>query len=192
MRQQGEMAMILLKLLGIGRWLKQAATALLGLIRRYPWQAALIAALCLAGWQYSGKQNALADLAAERLAHAETIKAGEQAYAAQVALNKAAEAKSAAIAKETDDAHEKQLALANDRTERWITANRVHKDCASRTSATSSGAEGPVAESGDATSGQAELVAVPAADVRICTVNTLRLEAVRDWGIALKDAGLAE
>jgi len=187
------MPMILLKLLGLANWLKEAATALLSLIRRYPWQAALIAALCLAGWQYRGKQHALADLAAERLAHAETIKAGQQAYAAQVALNKAAEAKSAAIAKESDDAHEKQLALANDRTERWIDANRVRPEKGgSRPVTPGSSAQDQVAERGDGQGLPPDMVAVPAADVRICTANTLRLEAVRDWGIALKDAGLAE
>ena len=182
--------MILLKLLGIGRWLKEAATALLSLIRRYPWQAALIAALCLAGWQYRGKQNALADLSAEKVAHAETIKAGQQAYAAQVALNKAAEAKSAAIAKETDNAHEKQLALANDRTDSFIRANRVRKDCASRASAASAGAEDQAA--GVHQEVPADAVMVGAADVRICTARSVDAMKAYDLGQALISAGLAE
>lgn len=60
-------------------WLKQALGALLGVIGRYPLQCALIAALALSWWQWSGKQDALADrdaarrdVATERASHAVT------------------------------------------------------------------------------------------------------------------------
>jgi hypothetical protein len=185
------MPFLLLKLLGIGKWLKEAATALLGVIGRYPWQTALIAALCLAGWQYRGKQHALADLAAERLAHAETIKAGQQAYAAQVALHAKDLATFKAAKKDTDDAHQPKLAAALDSTSRFAADNGLRKACA-RIIPTSSPAEGPVAQGDNGPDLPTDLVVVPAADLKICTTNTLRLEAVRDWGIALKDAGLGE
>lgn len=46
--------MILLKLLGLWRWLKQALGALLNLARRYPLQCALIVALVACGWLWRG------------------------------------------------------------------------------------------------------------------------------------------
>lgn len=187
------MPFLLLKLLGIGgAWLKQAATALLGVIGRYPWQSACIALLALSAmlWRGNIKANARADRA--EAATTQCITAGRQAQANQIALNKAAEAKSAAIAKDQDNEHEKQLALANDRTDSFIRANRVRPHGGSGASKAGAGAEGTVAESGDGQGLPSELVAVPAADVRLCTENTLRLEAVRDWGVALREAGLGE
>jgi hypothetical protein len=52
--------MFLLRLLGFASWLKNAALSALRLAGRYPWQAALIIALVAAGWQWRGKQHALA------------------------------------------------------------------------------------------------------------------------------------
>ena len=178
--------------LGATSWLKEALWRVLSLARTYPLQTALITSLAFSVWLWRGWSASDAGWKAERLAHAETIKAGQQAYAAQVALNKAAEAKSAAIAKETDIAHSKDLADANAAADRYIAANRVRPHGGSGAGKAGASAEDQTAGRSDATSEQTELVAVPAADVRICTANTLRLEAVRDWGIALKDAGLGE
>ena len=47
--------MILLKLFGLWRWLKEALLALLGLVRRYPLQASLIVSMCLAGWLWQAR-----------------------------------------------------------------------------------------------------------------------------------------
>ena len=74
------MIWIVAKLIGIGSWLKQAATAALGLVTRYPLQCALIAALCLSAWLWRGKHHAQAELAA---IHAAQKTAG----AAQAAVN---------------------------------------------------------------------------------------------------------
>ena len=100
--------MLLLKLLGIGKWLKEALWRVLSLARRYPLQAALIVALCLAGWQWRGKREALADLAAEKAAHAASIaqcKAASDANrAAQLAQKAAQEAKYTDLKGKADDA----------------------------------------------------------------------------------------
>ena len=48
-------------LLGALGWLRKAAGAALDLARRYPLQAACIALLCLSGWLWHGKGNALAE-----------------------------------------------------------------------------------------------------------------------------------
>lgn len=81
------MPILLLKLLGIGKWLKEALWRVVGLIRRYPLHTALIASLCLSGWLWRGKQSALAERDA---AWAETValqtkfkQAQKQAEAAQ-------------------------------------------------------------------------------------------------------------
>lgn len=58
-------------LIGFG-WLKDLAAYIVGLVARYPWQVALIAALALAWWQHGGKVDALEKLDAEIQAHAIT------------------------------------------------------------------------------------------------------------------------
>ena len=70
------MPFLLLKLLGIGRWLREAATALFGAIRAHPWPALVIALLLALAWTYHGKTSALgqrdaaiAGRAADRKAH---------------------------------------------------------------------------------------------------------------------------
>ena len=172
-------------------WAKKALTALLDLARRYPLQVALIASLCLAGWLWWGKREALSDLAAEKASHALTIKAGKDALAAQIALTKKTEAAYKAAAKDADNDHAKDLALAADRTERFISGNRVRKACAGNVAARPA-AEGPVAENSDGPGISADMVAVTAEDVRVCTVNTVRLQSVREWGQELVAKGLAE
>jgi hypothetical protein len=125
------MPFLLLKLLGIGRWLKEAFSALLGWVGRYPWQAGLIAALCLAGWQWRGKEAALDKLAAQELAHAEYVRdvkaASEANAAAAIAQVKAVEAKSAELAKDADHAHELALQDARAATAAYISRNRVRQ-----------------------------------------------------------------
>jgi len=54
---------LILSLLG-GAW--GFIKRLLDIAARYPWQAGLIASLCLAGWLYMGRQDARADLAEVR------------------------------------------------------------------------------------------------------------------------------
>jgi hypothetical protein len=183
--------MIWLKLLGVLNWVKKALTAFLDLARRYPLQAALIASLCLAGWLWWGKREALSDLAAEKASHALTIKAGKDAYAAQVALHAKDLAAFKAAKKDTDDAHKPKLAAALDRTDRYSADNSLRKACA-RFIPASPAAEGPVAESSDEPGISADMVAVTAEDVRVCTVNTVRLQSVWEWGQELVAKGLAE
>ncbi len=187
------MPWLLLKLVGVWGWLKEAAVALLGLVRRYPLQAALIASLCLSGWLWRGKQEALAERDLARVQFADCQRAGIKAREAQIALNRETKAKYEAAAKEADHEHEKALALANDRTERWIANHRVRpQEDRSRASGTSAPSQGEATERGDGRSEGTDLVAVSADDVRICTANTLRLKAVNEWGRALVESGVAE
>jgi hypothetical protein len=189
---EATMPFLLLKLFGIGRWLKGAATALLGVIGRYPWQAALIASLCLAGWQYRGKQHALADLAAEKQAHAETIKAGEQALTDQIALHDATKAKGAAIKKDQDNDNKTDRAAASAAGDKYAAANRVRgKACVGRASETSASAE--IADPGVSESAPAEaLVAITRADFDKCTALYPYANGAYKWGVVLREVGLAE
>ena len=49
-----------LKLLGIGKWLADAARAIIRWMLLHPWQAAFVALLLACGWLWHGKGNAIA------------------------------------------------------------------------------------------------------------------------------------
>jgi hypothetical protein len=145
-----------------------------------------------------------ADLAAERTAHLETqrryalaqVEAAEKARAYRLSE----EARYRALATKTDTEHASNLETA-------LAAARRHADnhrCApvglraegapdvGATSGSGTGAEGDRTESGDRSSGAAQLavgglVAVTEDDLRICTVNTTRLQAVREWAAGLSE-----
>lgn len=126
--------MILLKLLGLWRWLKEAFSALLGIVRRYPLQTALIASLCLAGWMWQARNaerakvsDLTAQIMSERAAYAS---AQAEAKRLAIAAKEAQEAIYRAKAKDADNAY--QLALANSRSaaDRYAAANRVRPETA--------------------------------------------------------------
>ena len=183
---------ILLKLIGAWGWLKQALGALLSLVRRYPLQAALIALLCLSGWLWRGKERALSERDDARAETAQVIQAGKDALAAQIALNEATKAKYEAAAEKADHEHSIELADAMSRADRYIRDNRVRKAGGSGASVANATAEGEAAERGDGSGEGSDMVAVTAEDVRICTANSVRLQAVREWGLGLVKAGVAE
>jgi hypothetical protein len=127
---------------------------------------------------------------AERLQHdLDAVKAAQQ-----VALEKAQAAKAKAeldyknLAETTDANEQKARADAMAGAERYITDHRVRPQAAGG----SAGRTAPAAEDHGATGGNSagaapelDEVTVTADDIRICTVNTTRLEAVRDWAIDL-------
>ena len=187
--------MILLKLLGIGKWLKTLAQKALEMIGRYPLQTALIVALCLAGWQWRGKQHALANLAAEKAAHAASIaqcKAASDANrAAQLAQKAALDAKYTDLKGKADDALRALDKTAGDLARAYIAANRVRPERV-RISTPGGPGEGQVAGSSEGPGPEAELVSVTADDVMICTENTVRLESLVGWADGLKREGVGE
>lgn len=152
----------------------------------------LIAFLWVKLYGFLWIDGALEKLAKRDAQIAAMVKASDKARKAQIALNDATKAKYETSAKDADNAHAKELALANDRTDRFIRANRVRPDSGSRPGQAADPAEGQAAGSGQSASGEAELVAVTSDDVRICTRNTIRLEAVNRWGLDLIAAGVGE
>lgn len=185
------MPILLLKLLGIGKWLKEAATALFGIISRHPWQAALIVAVLAAGWLWRGKQSAFAERDAARAETAQVIKAGQQALAAQIKLHDETKAAYAAKAKEANDDYAKDLAAASTAADRYANANRVRKVCVSRPSETSRPAEDHHSVVLEVPPAEA-LVAITRADFDKCTALYPYANGAYKWGVVLREAGLAE
>lgn len=175
--------MLALRLLGLGSWLKNAALSAFGLIRAYPLQTALIVALVAAGWQWRGKQHALAELAAMQAAQ---VTATEN----QIAVNHAPAAKSQAIAERSEtDATEY---YAKGRAAGLAYANaypvRAKEGCASNPDLP--GTDNP-APHDDGQGDAADMVALSRADFDTLTGNSLRLAKVQQDAQSLIDAGVA-
>ena len=110
--------------------------------------------------------------------------------AQQIALNEATKAKYEAAAEKADHDYRIALADADRRTDDYIRNNRMRQAGGSGASVANAPAEGEAAGSGDAA--RSDAVQVSADDVRICTANSVRLQAVREWGLELVKAGVAE
>ena len=78
---------IALKLMGLGRWLREAAGRVFSLIGRYPLQVAIIASLALAGALWHGGNVARGERDIARAETASLIMAQKHAEAAQKAAN---------------------------------------------------------------------------------------------------------
>ena len=184
------MPFLLLKLLGIGKWLRGAATALLGVVGRYPWQSACIALLALSAGLWRGnvsKERLIVYMKAERV---KILDAQDQARAAQLAVNKAAEDKSRQIAKDSDNAHAIELADARTAADRYIAANRVRPDGAYRPGPAIATAQGdnPGVPDGLPAAG---FVVVSDSDVQACTAATSYAVAAHNQAMDKIAAGLA-
>jgi hypothetical protein len=150
----------------------------------YPWQAALIAALCLAGWLYMGKQDAQATISKRDATIVAMIKASEEARAAQIALNKQVTDKQTEIARLTD-ANETNRRNVADRSSDYARRMSAKSYCREASAAPESG----IAQGSDSPS--ADAVVVSRADFDILTGNTARLMDVKAWGDRLIGEGLA-
>lgn len=110
------------------------------------------------------------------------------ALAAQKAVNQAKEAEYQEKAREADQKHRAELSQAMAAAERHIAAHRVRQGgCGSATGNAGSAAQGDGPAGADRSGADAELVAVTADDVRICTVNTQRLLDGREWAVGLEN-----
>ena len=178
------------KLFGIWGRLKSAFSALLGVVGRYPWQSALIVALLALAWTWHGKSRAIGQRDAALAKVEQIIHASDQARAAQIAVNKAAEDKSRQIAKDSDYAHAIELADARTAADRYIAANRVRPNGAYRPGPTSAPAQGdnPGVPDGLPAAG---FVVVSDSDVQACTVATSYAVAAHNQAMDKIAAGLA-
>ena len=183
-----------LRLLGLTKWLKEAAGRVFTIARAYPWQAAVLALLVALAWQWHGKGVEHRKYLAERAARAVDRQAYEQAsaanLAAQIAQNKAWEAKITTAAKEADHEYAKGLADGRTRAAAYAVSHGVRWQSADRSSAAPAPGEGPVAP--DRNGPGEGAVMVSRADFDTLTDNTLRLQAVHVWGWDLIAKKLAE
>ena len=163
-------------------------------LRPYQLGAAGIAILAAAIWVWridSLRASHKADAANVRREYAlfrEQVEAkSTQALIAQKAVNAAQEQKWKEKADVADQKHETELAAANAAAERYIRDNRLLRQAVDRGASGEAGgaAQGDGAQGSDRSGAEADLVAVTADDVRICTENTRRLIDVRDWALGL-------
>lgn len=183
------MPIFLLKLIGLWSTIKRLATAGFAWITASTTHllfAALAIALLWGGYQRhnAGKWHRVADSAQTALKSA--LRASDANAAAQLAQNKAWEAKSTTLAKEADDAETELRASYGARNVAYADRMRADKVC--RSSAAPAG-QIDIAQSGNGPGSDA--VMVSRADFDTLTGNTARLEAVHQWGEALVRDGLA-
>ncbi len=179
-----------LKLLGIGKWLKEAVGSILGWARRNPSQAIIIAlSLLLVGalWHYSAR---VSDLTRQRdKAKAETaqiLAAGKQALELQKRVNAETKRRYDDLARRKDSDHAQELARANDAAELYIASHRLPKQSGSGSSPASPTSAG---DNPSVLEGMSEdAVVVSADDLRICTANTAYAIDAYKWASELSAA----
>ena len=179
-----------LKLLGMGKWLADAARRIAQWILFHPWQAACIALLVAAAWLWHGKSAAndradacAAGRAAERASY---IAAGKEAERLARAAKAAQEAKYTQLAKDADHAYETDLANARTAADRYIASHRVRAqavgDSRGTTVASAQGGNPGVPEIMPAVA-----VVVSDSDVQACTGAVAYGIAAHDWAASLAE-----
>lgn len=180
---------MILQLLGIGKWLREAAGALLGVVGRYPWQCAALLLLCLSGWLYHGKGKALAERDAERAAHTQTKADYRTAMAAAERKHRQARADTEALSR--------NLANATDETARHLDADsRRNLAQRVRTKAPACNASGAVAAAlpdnpGSDTGTDSGSVSFTLTEADALRRHEVRSTACEGWARGLIDSGLA-
>lgn len=167
-------------LLGIGRWLREAAGAAFRWVLAHPLQAGLIASLvaCAALWW---RADRIADQRDRALATIEEMTKASAESLRRAKVQKAAvEQRYRDLAKQKDVEHEKELAQALDATDHYITSHRV-RACAGGPT----GRPAPAADDNGA--GVSEglppdpLVAVSDSDVRACGAAVVYAVKAHEW-----------
>lgn len=182
--------MFLLKLLGIGKWLKEAATALLSLAGRYPWQAACIALLCLSAGLWRGNVKRDHIIAAKDAEIAQRDKQYAANLAAQIEQTRQWEAKSEQAAKDVDNAYEQGRADRGALIAAHADSVRADKVCRRYTAPA---AEAPTAPPADGPGDLSGMVVVPRDEYETLAENTRRLDwIVNVWVPELEAKGVAE
>lgn len=166
-------------------------SALLGLIRRNPWPAAVIALCVLSVVLWRSAEHARDQRDTWHRAYDLRVKLEAQAARDQIAANKAHTALSGAKAGEVQHDHVERGSRADSLAVRYIDGNRV------RTCPSAPGSGNPAAEDHPAPvpAGSASdpiLVVVPASDVKACTADWTYAMSAHELAVKQVDAGLAE
>jgi hypothetical protein len=146
--------------------------------------AVAVFGLIVASWHYRHAYHAEKALRkADRAAYAAAQ--SEATIIAKRALD-ATEARYRSKANEADKSYRAELADARSAADRYIAGHRVRSTFASSAGRAPSSAEGDRAGSPDRAGTAPDMVAVTAGDIQVCTINTTRLEAAREWALGLK------
>lgn len=153
-------------------WLKSRLSALLGVVVRYPLQAALILSLCACWWLWRGKERAQDNLTA-------AYAAWDKAKVDQEALRVKERADYERKADAADTEYHAALAGVRADTARFIASRRVQP---SRISAAQ-----PVSEADTAAVPEAvpSGVVVGEADVRACADLYVYAVSAHDWAVSV-------
>lgn len=171
---------IMFKLFSLLGWAKKALTALLDLARRYPREAAIIALLIALAWTWHGNTKRDRVIAKWETAAKAWQSASDANKAAAIAQVKATEAKFTKAAKESDNAHDKELAQAMSAADRYAITHRVRAERGSVSTA-SAASEGQDSGVHEVPAAATELVAISTDDLKICTANSVYAKSAYDW-----------
>lgn len=176
-------------------WLKGAAGALFGIIRRYPCQMALLALCGLSLWLWQGKASALRDRDSAIVALADQAKAYKaaqaEAAAKAIAAREADERRTTDLAERTDHAKDRLLADARARAADFARRNRLLQAAGGASCRPAAPGQDDAPQDPDRPGDAAEMVIVPRNDFDTLTENSIRLEAAHDWAKALVKNGYA-
>ena len=159
--------------------------AMLGWIGRNPIVAGLcgaMVALALCVHVIGMKDHTIARLTAQAVSFREAQ--AEATVIAQQALHHQ-EVVYQAKAQDTDHAYQTQLVAAHSATDRYIATHRVRTNGAGSTGSAIAAATGSDSGSVVGPGEPADMVAVTADDINVCTVNTQRLQAGHNWALGL-------
>ena len=182
------MPIIIIKAILSGLW--KRLTGLFRWAMENPWQAALIVSLaaCAALWRANDRHKDERDLA---LAQIEEMKQASAESLRRAKAQKAAvEQRYRDLAKQKDVEHEKELAQANDATDRYISSHRVRSCAGSPTGRSASTAENHSAGVSEGLSPN-PLVALTDSDVRACGAAVVYGVKAHEWAISLPAAVVA-
>lgn len=153
---------------------------------RYPFQAlSIILAACLI-WQVMAKNAAIDAYEKEKASHAKDIAEWQRKSDAAKAATEKAENDAKEAANNAQDVHD-QLVAENDSLERYISAHRLPAQCPGSVSGASKTNRPTV----PATAPAETIVAVNAADLRVCDALYSYSQASYAWGRELVSKGLA-
>jgi hypothetical protein len=120
------------------------------------------------------------------------VAAQVEAKAAQDRLNASISARYKAAAEETDREHTKALQDAHSAAERFIAGNRLRQSAQGAAGRSGPTAQGAGSSVPDEPAADAELVAVSAGDVRVCTMDHEYAASAYQWAQRLIRGGVAE
>ncbi len=175
---------------GILNRLLKAAGAAISWARRNPWPSVVIV-LCvaLAGtWWHDSRVIAGKDriISAQARQIDAMKRASDANHTAQLAQKEAEEQRYRNLAHDADTRHVQELASARTAAERYIATHRVRQaGDGGGISPSSSTASGDGAQGGVGPGPETLMAAVSDEDIQICTTNTIRLVAVREWALML-------